>query len=666
LVPEYENRADFDFTLQRPDLNAPIIDVKILREDLAEKGYIFIAPYRNVDPGPYIYDNRGELVWSGPGWSGSRVAHTPRVCQYHGEDHLCFFTGEQRQGFSRGHGIIMDKHYRTVQTVEAYGAGASTDMHEFKITPYSDGKSALMTVYQPRQYDLTTNPKYNVKGGMGWIVEGIFQEIEIDTGKLLFEWRSLDHIDPGDSLTMPHTTDTSGDGLYIRTPWDYFHLNSIDKNVHGDYLISARHVSCIYKLSGKDGSVIWRLGGVNSDFEMTNFNFAYQHHARWLSETKEKTIISFFDNASNAFNFTNEFSHGYIVEINHVTKKAKYTRKWGAPDIERGGLRAGSQGAMQLLPNGNVHIGWGEWAWYSEQTWDGKPVMWARIASRSSDTMCYRTNKYNWTAEPLTKPAIWTFSKFGEESPEKKMVFFVSWNGATEVASWDFYVSDSASGPWELVGNEPRHGFETKHHSKAYGQWSYAKALDVEGRPLGDSVIARTFVPSETLREFCSDEWCGGGYCGDEWCADSQWINNEDEAHTKLTAAVDIDQTTLSTNRGFDTTSYYHGEDFAGLNGVDSGPKLEKVDSLTPSEPSDDEDDLPVEDASTSLRNKNEYHFPAAGPSFDANSRWSYGNSSFLILIVGMVTGYIASVCMGFVRTRGLHRRVYSRTDILS
>ena len=178
--------------------------------------------------------------------------------------------------------MIMDRNYRIVKTIESSGAGASSDMHEFKMTPYSDGTTALMTVYQPRQYDLTTNPRFNIRNGMGWIVEGVFQEVDIETGAVLFEWRSLDHVDPGLSWTLPGTTDTSGDGLHEQTPWDYFHINSVDKNEDGDYLISARHVSAIYKLSGVDGSIMWEMGGMNPTFEQTNFNFSYQHHARWV------------------------------------------------------------------------------------------------------------------------------------------------------------------------------------------------------------------------------------------------------------------------------------------------------------------------------------------------------------------------------------------------
>ncbi|KAI6851728.1 hypothetical protein KC350_g1556, partial [Hortaea werneckii] len=143
----------------RPDLHAPIIDFQVLKPELVQPGYIFLAPYRNVDPGPYIYDNYGNLVWSGAGSSGPKTAHAPRVCTYQGSDHLCYFQGEQHQGFARGHGVIMDQNYRIVKTVESSGAGASSDMHEYKMTPYSNGTTVLMTVYQPRQYDLTINPR---------------------------------------------------------------------------------------------------------------------------------------------------------------------------------------------------------------------------------------------------------------------------------------------------------------------------------------------------------------------------------------------------------------------------------------------------------------------------------------------------------------------------
>ncbi|KAK4626779.1 hypothetical protein CLAFUW4_05084 [Fulvia fulva] len=531
----------------RPDLHAPIIDFTILRPELITPGYIFFAPFRNIDPGPYIYDNYGNLVWSAAGRSGPKTAHAPKVCQYKGTDHLCYFHGEQHQGFARGQGVILDQSYRVVKTVESSGAGASSDMHEFKITPHSNGTTALMTVYQPRQYDLTTNPRFNLQGGLGWVVEGVFQEVEIETGRVVFEWRSLDHVDLSQAWTLPGTTDTSGDGLHEQSPWDYFHINSIDKNYEGDYLISARHTSTIYKVSGKDGSIMWSVGGNSPTISNTNFKFSYQHHARWISENSTHTTFSFFDNASNAYNRTGDYSHGWIVSIDHTVKVATMIKEWGAPEAQ-GGLLSTSQGNMQLLPNGGAHIGWGEHAHFSEHTEDGTCVQYGKVANRASNVMIYRSNKFNWTAQPIEKPALWTYSRMGESdstNEPESMRFWVSWNGATEVAMWNFYVSDSASGPWEYAGTAKKDGFETEYVLDKFAQWSYAEALNDQGRPLDASVIAKTFVPSLKLRQFC----------GDRGCEYAKKVPPEEVV--PYHAENEVAKHDLSPNRGFNTKQYY-------------------------------------------------------------------------------------------------------------
>ena len=85
----------------------------------------------------------------------------------------------------------MNKNYRIVRTVEAVGSATQMDMHEFRLI--DGGKRALVTIYQPRQYDLGA---FGVGPGVGWIHDSVFQEIDVETGELLFEWRSLDHIAP--------------------------------------------------------------------------------------------------------------------------------------------------------------------------------------------------------------------------------------------------------------------------------------------------------------------------------------------------------------------------------------------------------------------------------------------------------------------------------------
>lgn len=395
----------------------------------------------------------------------------------------------------------MNKNYRIVRNVAAVGAATQMDMHEFHLI--DGGKRALITIYQPRQYDLGA---FGVGPGLGWIHDSLFQEIDVETGELLFEWRALDHIAPNFSYTCIDCTDTSGDGMTRDTPWDFFHINSIDKNADGDYLISARHVGAVYKISGVTGHIMWQLNGANPTFENVNLHFSSQHHARFFRENTTHTIISLFDNASNTLNITNHESRGMLIGINHVERTASKIHEWRAP--EDGGILSGSQGNMQILPENNVFIGWGEHAYFSEHLPSGEAVMYGKLAQRESDVMMYRCNKYVWEGEPLTAPSLWTYSRTGTKA--SKLVFYVTWNGATEVRYWKFYTATSSVGPWNHVATANRTGFETEFAVKGSTGWAYAEALDADYKPLqrGVSSIVKTFVPSDLIASSCDARGC--------------------------------------------------------------------------------------------------------------------------------------------------------------
>ncbi|KAH6637526.1 ASST-domain-containing protein [Boeremia exigua] len=521
----------------RPDLHAPIINFDILRPELLAPGYLFLAPYRNTDPGPYIYDNNGQLVWSSAGTLGGSTSHNPHVCEYQGADHICFFQGNQHHGWARGHGVIMNNNYRVVRTVEAVGAATQMDMHEFRLI--DGGKRALVTIYQPRQYDLGA---FGVGPGIGWIHDSLFQEIDVETGELLFEWRALDHIAPSFSYTCIDCTDTSGNGLTRDTPWDFFHINSIDKNAEGDYLISARHVGAVYKISGVTGQVIWQLNGANPTFKNVNLHFSSQHHALFFKENATHTLISLFDNASNTFNITNRESRGMLIGINHVQRTASKLHEWRAP--EERGILSGSQGNMQILPEKNFFIGWGDHAYFSEHLPSGEAVMYGKVAQRASDVMMYRCNKYVWKGEPLTSPSLWTYSR----TDSSNLVFYVSWNGATEVRYWNFFTADSSNGPWKLAGTANKTGFETEYTLSSSKGWAYAEALDADHKPLkrGRSSIVKTFVPSDLIVLGCDDRGC-----------DDIKPLQEGEEFNKTMPEVGDRGENYTTNLGVNTVNYY-------------------------------------------------------------------------------------------------------------
>ena len=469
-----------------------------------------IVRIRSIRPNALTWDVllKQELVWSGWGVSGPGNAHGFHVCQYKGADHLCFFQGNQQKGYCRGHGIIMDNTYRIARSVQPGGGMASSDMHEFM--PVNDGKSALMTVYQQRQFDMTP---WNIKTGVGWVMESVFQEVDVETSKVLFEWRSLDHVDPSNSYTYPAHTDTSGTGLNVHEPWDYFHINSIDKNADGDYLISSRHTCAIYKISGQDGSVIWRLHGANPTFRNINFSFSQQHDARWLFENATHSVVSLYNNGFNGFNRTHSYSAGMIILIDHVENTALQIRDY-RPFIHD--LVSSSQGNLQRLPNKNAFIGWGNNRYVSEHDEAGNLVLWASFAG--DPVMNYRAMKFEWDGNPTDSPALWTYARTAD--PYTPTTFYVSWNGATRVKSWRFFGSSNMTGPWTFLEETAKTGFETEYTNASFYAWTRAEAIGQTGQVLGRSEIKYTFVPSPELREFCQDESCsdapGFGFPGEE------------------------------------------------------------------------------------------------------------------------------------------------------
>jgi hypothetical protein len=144
----------------------------------------------------------------------------------------------------------------------------------------------------------------------------------------------------------------------INTPTDRLcsHFNSVDKFPDGDFLVSSRHTSTIYKVSHTDGSIVWRLGGPDSDWILpTDGLFTRQHDARVHEVNATHTIISFFD---NHFGFpgystkTKGHSRGLVVALLANDRKVEIVTK---ADHPRNKISE-SRGSNQILPNGNLFV----------------------------------------------------------------------------------------------------------------------------------------------------------------------------------------------------------------------------------------------------------------------------------------------------------------------
>jgi len=294
----------------------------------------------------------------------------------------------------------------------------------------------------------------------GAAVDGIVQAVDIGTGQMFFEWHSLDHVGLAESYWEP-SKDRRGD-------FDYFHINSIDIDHDSTLLVSAKGTSAVYKIDPVSGEVIWRLGGKKSDFKMgEGTRFAYQHDARRLSDG----TITIFDNA--AWN-AGEHSRGLVLELDEDEMTVSLVREYPHPY----GQIAESQGNMQTLPKGNVFIGWGSEPLFSEFGSNGELLFDARFPPKVES---YRAFRFPWTGQPSDDPAM-----VAGRGSDNKVTIYASWNGATEVATWEVL---AGPGPERLkpVGSVPRHGFETTITVSSAERYVGVQAKDSSGRVLGTS-----------------------------------------------------------------------------------------------------------------------------------------------------------------------------------
>ena len=437
----------------RPDLRPPQVEVRI-RSAAATEGDVFVAPKRGATQvGPMILDDAGGLIWFHP-LSGDLQAFDFRTQTYRDKPVLTWWEGKMRLYRGVGVGRILDTSYGEVATVRA-GNGYELDAHEFQLT---DAGTALLISYFPVPWDLT-----ELGGRKDGIVEdNVVQEVDIETGAVLFEWHTLGTIPLGDSYRPAPT-----EAAQMHDPW---HLNSVTVDDDGDFIVSARHDSAIYKIDRETGDVVWRLGGKESDFELDpGARFNLQHDAR----VREDGAITLFDNVSEDVPANGRRSRALALELDEQAMTASVAQWWEHPRD----VLSGTQGSAQNLPGGGVFVGWGGLQpWFSEFSADGRPVFDAGFVPKEVES--YRAYRGAWDGTGEGEPAA-TLARAGG-----KTSVYASWNGASDVASW------RATPDGGEPVTAPRTGFETAIELPGAPTVVSVEALDAEGEVLATADAA--------------------------------------------------------------------------------------------------------------------------------------------------------------------------------
>ncbi|KAK7755685.1 hypothetical protein SLS62_002296 [Diatrype stigma] len=496
--------------------SSPLLNFQAWDERCDDGGYYLFSPRGTIvsNPGPVIVDARGNLVWT-----SDRFGETTdvKIQTYKGEQYITFWAGFDgvRYRYGRGTYYMLDASYQIFKEIEPVGDNLRGDMHEFEIT---QDDTALFTVYQTIPMNLSA------AGGpeRGWVLDGLFQEVDIATGELLFEWRASEHVAIADTMLNP---DERGAG----TPTDaldFFHINSVDKDGDGNYVVSGRHTHSVLCIDGATGETVWTLGGAYSSFRDLSggraTDFTWQHHARIVGtgtadpEAATTTLLSLFDNGkSEGTDYIGAYSRGMLIELDTIGMTARLVQEFADPSRSR---LAQSQGSAQMLhlpqpppssdsnSNSNSNsdfnsnsdsqphmlISYGFLPTFTEFSADGAMLCDAHFAPRLASTWgtvtSYRAHKAAWTGRPTAPPAVYL-------RPAERALY-ASWHGATEVARWALEGADwegvvvAGGGGWARLSDKRRDAFEVAFAIRDdMPPYLRVAALDKDGEVLGRTEV---------------------------------------------------------------------------------------------------------------------------------------------------------------------------------
>jgi hypothetical protein len=366
--------------------------VKITVNENPDTGYIFLSTsWWGSEPNyNMILDNSGAPVWY----------HRTENLQQIRQDLQVQPDGRITQEIEGGDidrlFIAMDSTYTIVDTFQV-PPGYRTNEHDLKILP--NGHYLIIA-----EKDTLIDMSRIVSGGQprAIITNCYLAEMDENDHKVFF-WNSADYLDPQDAVHEDLTQN------YI----DYVHMNSVDVDHDGNFVISSRHLSEITKINRQTGEIIWRLGGEHDYFTWVNdeYRISYQHDIRVLPNGN----YTVFDNGNY-----HDPPFSRALELSVDTTNWTVTKVWefrNTPDYFTWAM-----GNVQRLPNGNTLI---NWAWFGlpkvmEVRPDGSKAFEMDFVDEHDS---YRTFRFPWSGkaavpyliiEPHEDYITLLFNKFGD------------------------------------------------------------------------------------------------------------------------------------------------------------------------------------------------------------------------------------------------------------
>ncbi len=240
------------------------------------------------------------------------------------------------------------------------------DAHDFILL--DDEHYIVMSYYEKKVTNIPAdlNPSADVR-----LIAPVIQEIKND--QVIFQWDGTEH---------PELYYESVEGnSYSNTTavQDYLHINSMFVDPNDDNLIcSFRNANLVLKINRTDGSIVWKLGGKNSSFTLSNDQvFLRQHNVTLLTDG---TLLMFDNGAAG------ERTSTRIVEM-QLNEAAKTITSFSAYTIPEDYSQY--MGSVQKI-NDSYFIGGGTGKYILEIN----PVSGVKSFEMKLDLPSYRSFKY--------------------------------------------------------------------------------------------------------------------------------------------------------------------------------------------------------------------------------------------------------------------------------
>jgi hypothetical protein len=460
-----------------PNLHPPKLSTDANTQPGLAPGYFMTAVFKNLaikqpmtgESGPLILDHNLQPVWFNPIGTGALAANL-RAQTYQGKPVLSWWQGtvSGTGATTSGDDVVVDQHYRHVATLKGADGWVISE-HEMIVS----GSNAWVTAYKNVPANLTPY------GGSanGVVLDSAVQEYDLAAGQLLYTW---DALNPGGVPNVPLSQ--SQQKPFPGIPWDAYHINSIQLTGNETFLVSMRNTWTAYLVNRTTNAIEWTVSGnpKNSTFALpANAQFQWQHDV----ELHNGNVLSVFDDACCGIKSVSG-GHPQLANPSGPTRglviKLDLTRHTGSflgQYIRAKDFNAAFLGNAQLLPGGNVALGWGSQPFFSEVNSKGKVLL---DAVWPVPDQSYRAYAQKWVGIPYSAPSGAVRNNQG------KSTVYASWDGDTQVVSWRVLAGTSAQS-LKAAATKTKTGFETAIPLTSSFKVYEVQALDSHNHVLGTS-----------------------------------------------------------------------------------------------------------------------------------------------------------------------------------